>query len=157
MKVRKFCVFTLICCLLLGNINVFAANGDFLVVPQEKIEILQENVASAETKSTPSLSGCILGIGMSSRGVSITFTTSATQTANEIGVKNFVLQEKTWYGWKDLPISNYYINNADTYSGEIIYTNAVAGKTYRAHCTHYAKFGSTEVTLYNETNNFVYN
>ena len=157
MKVKKLFIFTMICCLLASNINILAASNDFIEVPQEKIEIVQEDANLAEQKSSASLAGCTLGIGMSSSGLSITFTTSATQTASEIGIKNVMLQEKTWYGWKDLPISNYYINNSDSYSGEVIYTNAVSGKTYRAYCTHYAKFGSTELTLYNETNNFVYN
>ena len=157
MKVKKIIIFTMICCLLFGNINILAAEKDFIEIPQEKIEVVQENSDSVELQSSPSLAGCSLGIGMASNGLSLTYRTCATQTANEIGIKNFVLQEKTWYGWKDIPIRNYYTNNSDVYSGEVIYTNAVAGKTYRAYCTHYAKFGSTELTLYNETNNFVYN
>ena len=157
MKVKKFFVFTMICCLLLCNINVVAAENEFIEIPQKRIEIIPQSTDLAAQLSNPSLTGCSLGIGMSSSGLSITFRTSATETATEIGIKNFVLQEKTWYGWKDIPVSNYYTNNSDIYSGEVIYTNAVAGKTYRAYCTHYAKFGSTEVTLYNETNNFVYN
>lgn len=157
MKVGKIIISTMICFLLAGNISIRAAENDFIEVPQKKVEIVQENIDLGEPKSSPSLSGCTLGLGVSSRGLSITFTTSATQTANEIGIKNVMLQEKTGSGWKDLPISNCYISGTDSYSGEVIYTNAVAGKTYRAYCTHYAKFGSTELTLYNETNNFVYN
>ena len=94
---------------------------------------------------------------MADNGLSVVFVTRATQTVNEIGVKNIMLQEKTWYGWKDIPISNYCTYSSDMYAGEVIYTAAEKGKTYRAYCTHYAKYGNTELTLYSETSNFVYN
>ena len=157
-KIVKFMAIALMSCLFMGNITISAAENNFIEVPEKEIEVFQQVGDNlSEVKSSPSLAGCTIGIGVADGGLSVTFSTSATQEANEIGVKSVMLQEKTWYGWKDIPISNHYTNNSDFYTGEVIYTNAVAGKTYRAYCTHYAKFGNTELTLYTETNNFVCN
>lgn len=156
-KVGKFLASLFLSCLLVGSITITASESDFIEIPQRKVEVIQNNTDSVELMSNPTLSGCTLGIGVASNGVSVSFVTRASEAADEIGVKNVVLQEKTWYGWKDIPISNHSINNSDYYAGEVVYTNAVEGKTYRVYCTHYAKYGSTELTLYNESNNFVYN
>ena len=47
--------------------------------------------------------------------------------------------------------------NSYDYGGSVVYTNAVKGRSYRAHCTHYAKYGSTTKTLYGEVGPIVYN
>ena len=156
-RVRFFTVLISIGCLIMGNLSAFAAEKNFIETPSNKIEVFSEETTNIETLSSPSLAACTLEIGIGSNGVAVSFVTSATQAANEIGVKDIVLQEKTWYGWKDIPISNLYTNNSDMYVGGVTYTNAEAGKTYRVHCTHYAKYGNTELTLYNESNNLVYN
>lgn len=156
-RVRLLALLVTIGCLFMGNLSVLASEKAFLEIPSNQVEIFPEETVDIKTLSSPSLAACTLEIGIDSEGVSVSFVTSATQAANEIGVKNVVLQEKTWYGWKDLPISDHYTNNSDMYVGEVIYTNAEAGKTYRVHCTHYAKYGNTELTLYNETSNLVYN
>lgn len=150
-------VIAIIGCLVLSNVTAFAAEKDFYEVPNNTIDVYSNKAEETNMLSNPTLAACTLGIGIASNGVSISFVTHASQVADEIGVKNVVLQEKTWYGWKDIPVSNYYTNNSEMYVGEVIYTNAEAGKTYRVHCTHYAKFGSTELTLYSESNNLVYN
>lgn len=143
-------------CLLFGNMSVLAAEKDFVEIPQNQINLLQED-ETIEPKASPSLSGCNLGIGIASNGLQLTYRTRATQTADEIGVKDIVLQEKVWYGWKDIPVGNYCTYNSDMYAGGVVYTAAEKGKTYRVHCTHYAKFGGTELTLYGESSEFVYN
>lgn len=144
-------------CLLLGNLNVFAAEKSFVEIPQNKVEVVEETDPSSRILSSVSLTACELGIGIADNGVQVTFITTATNSANEIGVKNVVLQEKTWYGWKDIPVSNYCTYNSDFYAGSIVYTLATKGTTYRVKCTHYAKFGSTELTLDNTSSELVYN
>lgn len=156
-RVRLFVLLVTIGCLIMGNMSVFAAEKDFLESPRNQIEVFSEENDDIEVLSSPTLAACTVGLGIASNGVSISFVTSANQAADEIGVKNIVLQEKTWYGWKDLPISNLYTSNSDMYVGGVTYTNAEKGKTYRVHCTHYAKYGNTELTLYNESDNLVYN
>lgn len=143
--------------LYVANLNIFAAENPFVEIPQSKIEVVEEMDETANVMSDPLLAACNLGIGIADNGLLITFDTNATHVADEIGVKNVVLQEKTWYGWKDMPVSNYCKYNSDFYSGDIVYTLATKGTTYRVKCTHYAKFGSTELTLNNTSSELVYN
>ena len=143
--------------LFVGNLTVFAAENAFVEVPQTEVEIASVTDDSINVASNPSLAACNVGIGIASNGLLITFDTDATHIADEIGVKNVVLQEKTWYGWKDIPVSNYCTYNSFFYSGDIVYTLATKGTTYRVKCTHYAKFGSTELTLDNTSSELKYN
>lgn len=156
-RVKVSLILTFLGCLLMGSISVSAAEKDFIEIPQTFIELEKNDVDTIEPRSNPSLTGCTLGIGAASNGVEVSFVTGANQSANEIGVKNVVLQEKTWYGWKNIPISDHYKSNSDIYSGGVVYTGASKGTTYRVYCTHYAKFGSTELTLYNISSELVYN
>ena len=156
-KSKVILVLTLMMGLLVGNLNVLAAENAFVEVPQTKIEIAPVTNEAIHVLSNPSLAACNVGIGIASNGLLMTFDTDATHIADEIGVKNVVLQEKTWYGWKDIPVSNYCTYNSDFYSGDIVYTLATKGTTYRVKCTHYAKFGSTELTLDNTSSELTYN
>ena len=82
-------------------------------------------------------------------GLCITFTTSCAGAANVIGVKDIKIQQKMWYGWKTMLISNGGENQNDSvYSCSITYEEAVKGKTYRVLCTHYAN-----VDVYEEFEN----
>lgn len=156
-KVKNVFVLVAMLCLFIGNLNVFAAEQPFIEGPHSKIEIVATTDNLDNVLSSPALSACEMGIGAADNGVQVTFVTTATQAANEIGVKNVVFQEKTWYGWKDIPASNYYTNNSDHYIGSVTYTAATKGTTYRVKCTHYAKFGSTELTLDNTSSELTYN
>lgn len=156
-KIKNILLFTFIGCLFVGSLNVTAAEKPFIEVQEKQIDIVSESDKLSNTLSNPSLLACNVGIGIADNGLLMSFDTNATQVADEIGVKNVVLQEKTWYGWKDIPVSNYCKYNSDYYMGDIIYTLATKGTTYRVKCTHYAKFGSTELTLDNTSSELVYN
>lgn len=157
-KLTNVLAMVLFCCLACSSVTTKAAETSISEIPQDKIVVMNaDEMAAQQQRANPSLTGCTLEIGVASNGVEITFVTSATQSADEIGVKNVLLQEKTWYGWKDIPISNYCSYNTDIHFSGVVYTGAEKGKTYRVSCTHYAKFGSTELTLQNSTNNLVYN
>lgn len=152
-KVKFSLLLTVMFSLLWGNMNILAKENVFVESPQEIIEIVPETDNSVSVLSNPSLTACEVGIGIANNGLLMSFDTTATHVADEIGVKNVVLQEKTWYGWKDIPVSNYCKYNSDFYMGDVIYTLATKGTTYRVKCTHYAKFGSTELTLDNTSVN----
>ena len=157
-KLNKILLLAIISCIFISDSKAFAAEKSFIETPQNKVEIYGEEENINSVRSNPLLSACEIGIGITSNGLSISFDTTATQRADEIGVKNVVLQEKTWYGgWRDIQMSNYYTNNSDWYAIDIVYTGATKGTTYRVKCTHYAKFGSTELTLDNTSSELVYN
>ena len=150
---------TIIVCLLLINIDVQAAERteDFQEIPRTLIEIKSHSEEGGKIRAEPSLSVCDLGIGISSNGIGVVYTTRSTTTATEIGCKDIVLQEKTALGWKDIPIRDHYDYDTDIYAGSVVYLKAVVGKTYRVYCTHYAIIDDVEYTLYNITDSIVYN
>lgn len=104
-----------------------------------------------------SLWDCNISLGIASNGIRIICETSSTTRADEIGVKDVVLQEKVNGVWKNINIAGGSEQNSYDYGGSVVYTNAVKGRSYRAHCTHYAKYGSTTKTLYGEVGPIVYN
>ena len=147
-------------CLLFGKVDVQAADQGFIELPMEEVQIIissEDEGVGASSVAAASLGGCELGIGIASNGVSITFSTSSTQVASEIGVKNIVLQEKNGLGWTNIGISNHYDRNRQEYTGGVVYTGAQRRKTYRVYCTHYAIINGREYTLYSITDNLVYN
>ena len=154
---KLFTVMLVMGCFFVTNLTVLASEESFTEIPQTQIQIEGQNGTAVVPLSNPSLTACNLEVGIANNGLEISFVTSANQYADEIGVKNVVLQEKAWYGWKDIPVSSYYRNNSMLYSGGVVYTAAEAGKTYRVKCTHYAKFGNSELTLENISSEIVYN
>ena len=112
---------------------------------------------SAKEQTEGDLSDCSISISGVSSGVEVVLMTNSTETADEIGCKDIVLQEKVNGVWRDINIADSHISNDSHFGGNAIYTSAVKGRSYRAHCTHYAKWGGTTKTLYNETSSFVYN
>ena len=112
---------------------------------------------NAEGKTVGALTDCELWIGCASNGVQISYHSHSTTEADEIGCKDIVLQEKVNGVWRDIDINGGYERNSSSYGGSPVYTGAVEGRTYRATCTHYAKYGSTTKTLENETGEMVYN
>lgn len=116
--------------------------------------VLQTN---ASERIVGSLTDCDISISCESNGVGIVYNTFSTTEADEIGCKDIVLQEKVNGVWRDIDINGGYERNSSSYGGSAVYTGAVEGRTYRATCTHYAKYGSTTKTLENETGEMVYN
>lgn len=113
--------------------------------------------ASAAENNVGLLYNCIISVGIAENGVRVAFETHSTTEADEIGCKDIVLQEKVNGVWRDIDINGGYKRNSSSYGGSAVYTGAVEGRTYRATCTHYAKYGSTTKTLENETGEMVYN
>lgn len=111
---------------------------------------------SAADYTVGSLSGQI-GISCTSEGLVVTMDSTSTTVAEEIGCEDVVLQEKVNGQWQNIPVQSGHASNTTAYGQSATYKNAVKGRTYRAHCTHYAKWGSTRKTLYNETHEMVYN
>lgn len=103
------------------------------------------------------LTDCTIAISSDSNGVKIVFGTYSTTEADVIGCKDIVLQEKVNGVWKDINITGGSASNSKSYTAGGVYTGAVAGRTYRAYCTHYATWGSTTKTLSNSTGEMVYN
>ena len=116
--------------------------------------VINTNVEAADIGS---LVSCTITISPSINGIRVSCTSKCSAKADEIGVKDIVLQEKKDGKWINININGGSESNATSFSGTVLYTGAVKGRTYRAYCTHYAKFGSTTQTLENETDELLYN
>lgn len=87
----------------------------------------------------------------------MSFSESASDYADEIGCRNIILEEKNGSSWKKIYVEGGSYKNSLSYGGTAVYRNATKGKTYRATCTHYAKFGAVEQTMDSSTGEMVYN
>ena len=154
---KKLLYLAIVGCLLCGGITASAEEKNILEIPQTEVEVISTENDITTYAADPSMTACTVGIGIADKGLGITFDTTANQPATEIGVKNIKIREKTLFGWKDITIGSYCTYNSDFYSGSIVYTGAVPGKTYYVECTHYAKFGSKELTLDNTSSELTYN
>ena len=123
------------------------------------IQVLSKSVVSeSHTRSIePFLYDCELAIGIAKNGIGVEYTTLCSMVASEIGIKDAVLQEKTLLGWRDIPIKDYCKYDEQICVGAVVYIKAEPGKTYRVYCTHYAIVDDVELTLYNYTDEIVYN
>lgn len=87
-------------------------------------------------------------------GLCMSFTTSSMGDAKVIGVKDIKVQQKMWYGWKTVLISD----GGETYDSAIFgadlkYADAIKDRTYRVICTHYADVDGYEEVV-NDTGAF---
>ena len=89
-------------------------------------------------------------------GLCMTFTTSSAGPAKVIGVKDIKVQQKVWYGWKTVFISDgTESNDRSTFAADLVYPDAIKDKTYRVICTHYADVDGYEEAV-NDTGAFKY-
>lgn len=87
-------------------------------------------------------------------GLVMDFTTSSAGEAKVIGVKDIKVQQKMWYGWKTVFISDGAESyNSAIFGAELIYPDAIKDKTYRVICTHYADADGYEEVV-NDTGAF---
>ena len=154
---KKLFLFVIIGCLLLGNLSIYAKEKTFVEIPQNKIDVISPESSTINAASNPLLTVCIVGVGIADNGLHVSFDTSANQPADEIGVREIVIKEKTLFGWKDIVVGSYCDYGTDLFTKDIGYTGAVPGKTYYVECTHYAKFGSKELTLKGISSELTYN
>ena len=159
-KLKRFLAcLTVACCLICTSQTVNATeNTAFEDVSGKKIILGKKDEVSLQSETvTSSLGGCELGVGIYENGIGIEFTTRATVEAEEIGVKNLILHEKTLFGWNDIPIKDYCDYDVRSFSKSLVYVKAEYGKTYKVTCTHYAIIDGIEYTLDNYTDEIVYN
>lgn len=87
-------------------------------------------------------------------GLCMTFTTSCMGAAKVIGVKDIKVQQKMWYGWKTVLISDgAEDSDAAIFAADLKYPEAIKDRTYRVICTHYADVDGYEEVV-NDTGAF---
>lgn len=87
-------------------------------------------------------------------GLCMTFTTSSAGPAKVIGVKDIKVQQKVWYGWKTVLVSDgTELYDSSIFAADLTYADAIKDKTYRVICTHYADYDGYEESV-NDTGAF---
>ena len=84
----------------------------------------------------------------------MTFTTLSVEISSVIGVKDIKVQQKMWYGWKTVLISDgAEDSDAAIFAADLKYPEAIKDRTYRVICTHYANYDVYEEVV-NDTGAF---
>ena len=87
-------------------------------------------------------------------GLVMTFTTSCVGVAKVIGVKDIKVQQKMWYGWKTVLVSDgAESTDRASFAADLTYAGAIKDQTYRVICTHYADYDGYEESV-NDTGAF---
>ena len=87
-------------------------------------------------------------------GLCMSFTTSCIGTASVIGVKDIKVQQKMWYGWKTVLVSDGTESyDCSIFGANLKYPEAIKDRTYRVICTHYADVDGYEEVV-NDTGAF---
>ena len=87
-------------------------------------------------------------------GLVMTFTTSCVGLAKVIGVKDIKVQQKMWYGWKTVLVSDgAESTDRASFAADLTYAGAIKDQTYRVICTHYADYDGYEESV-NDTGAF---
>lgn len=87
-------------------------------------------------------------------GLCMSFTTSCIGTASVIGVKDIKVQQKMWYGWKTVLVSDGTESyDCSIFGANLKYPDAIKDRTYRVICTHYADVDGYEEVV-NDTGAF---
>ena len=133
-------------------IMIFAIPMPGLRTYAEEREVLKDDatttiVATYNSQVQPltTMTDCEIVLAFTSNGLEMTFSTTSFKTSSVIGVKDIKVQQKMWYGWKTVMTSDGAANyNKDIFLGDLIYPDAVNGKTYRVTCVHYANHDAYE-------------
>lgn len=133
-------------------IMIFAIPMPGLRTYAEEREVLKDDatttiVATYNSQVQPltTMTDCEIVLAFTSNGLEMTFSTTSFKTSSVIGVKDIKVQQKMWYGWKTVMTSDGAENyNKDIFLGDLIYPDAVNGKTYRVTCVHYANHDAYE-------------
>lgn len=135
---------------------------------EEEVEVMECSVSELpegyfdylqNTRSV--LTDCTIVIGFGSDGMKISIYTGTTGTVPVVGVKDIKVEQKVWYGWKVVAVSNgAELKDVDGISVSVTFTGAVKDETYRVSCVHYADlvYDGVEdyVEGYNNTGEFVF-
>lgn len=113
----------------------------------ERLEVTMYELTEEELAGRPSvhtmLVDCSIVVGCEARGLVIDITTSATQTASLLGIKDIVIEQQKWYGWKPVATApGVEVQNRLGVGVSIVYSGAVYGETYRVSCVHYGTVDS---------------
>lgn len=142
------------------SMNVCAAevthseNAEKDILRAELIEVVE--VDNGNINARTMLTNCMINVSCSEAGMHIEIITGTMGMASVIGVKDIVIQQKVWYGWKTIATGSGGEDTDCTLMGLTInYPNVEVGETYRITCVHYGTV-DTYSEVQNDTGAFVF-
>lgn len=132
--------------MILASAPYVEVNAEELCSTEEEVEIMEVCVGElpdgffAELQNARSvLSGCRIIVDFGSDGMGITIFTGTTDISPIVGVKDIKVEQKVWYGWKEVAFADgAEVADTSGMSVHMTFTGAVKDETYRVRCTHYA-------------------
>ena len=146
MKKKSKVIGVMLGVLMFSVIYTMDASAAEEIITNEVVEQLvmeEQNIPHSDSNENCNmrvmLYNCLISVNSSSDGMRVSFMTDCSQFASKVGVKDVVIKQKVWYGWKTVATSSGgYNTNNKTFMGTILYTNAIKDEEYRITCTHYA-------------------
>ena len=128
-----------------------------MVIPTQNV-YAEEQVYEVEktygVQPLTTLLDCEIIMSFSTDGLNLRFTTGCMDVASVIGVKDIKVQQKMWYGWKTVCMSDGAENQDKAMAiVSFTYPDAVKDRTYRVLATHYADYDGYEEVV-NDTGAF---
>lgn len=157
---KKIMAIVLVCALL--PLNVWAAdpvgNPEFVKMTEEEAEKYWKSYYPDDGSA---MYGTFrdAGIGLQKNGsrLLILYTVSTGVTAEELGIKNIILEVKSGLIWLPVKIAEKDCRtNASNFTGGFYYDNPTSGSTYRVSGIHYAIINGKEYTTLTDSGSFTF-
>ncbi|MBE5883004.1 MAG: hypothetical protein E7291_01050 [Lachnospiraceae bacterium] len=157
-RVKKLICFTLAVACLSGMPTIGVTAAEENLYQDSKVEIMEAQIVPVPEgyfdylqNTRAVLTGCRISVSFSGSGMGITAHTGTTDVCPVVGVKNIKVEQKVWYGWKEVAYSTgAEVRDTSSMAVSVTYTGAVKDETYRVSCVHYADLTYDGVTQYTE-------
>lgn len=124
------------------------------VVPVLEAEVQALDTDTNSTVRSTTFADATISIQYSASGMSISISTSMSQIASVVGVKDIEIQIKNGSSWVTVATSTgAELYNVPGCVVDLTYTGSIEGETYRVLCTHYGNVDGYR-ELYHESAGF---
>ena len=160
MKLKHLIIACLLFAVLICNTAYAQSDSDEDIteytILHEYVDTIESSDESEIVPYSDSFTSCRLSFSSYDDYVHIYFSTGYSRSVSQIGMYNFKLQKKVWYGWKDVFSRSELSNSNASFCARGYDIVAEHGETYRLKGTHFVVIGGTLKTLSNTTPEYVY-
>lgn len=152
-------VIVLFCIISLMPMQVFAmeTEPDIVFMTEEEAEYYASIYFPKKPASNGELSITELSIFESDGRLMVLYSTSASGSPSEVGIKQIMLEEKSGTLWEIVAKNDKQSKkDANTYTGGFYFNSPVSGYSYRASGIHFAVIDGKEITKYANTGGFIF-
>ena len=135
----------------------FSVKQEMVFEEEESVKLFPELDAMYGTilLNSDGIVGARIYLSYDSNGLLAQFSTTMSDVASVVGVKDIKISQSVWYGWKEVGSSaGGYDTEKAIYGYGVLYSGASAGQTFKASCVHYGTINGVSYELPNETSGF---